>query len=316
MAFGNPYGLNFTVTRGAVSALNRSEGAIEDIQNFIQTDAPINPGNSGGALVDVLGEVVGINTAIMSGESAPGEGGGSVGIGFAIPINMARHVMDDLVKTGNVSRGYLGAHIQSLDESLAHAFGVPDTAGALVEDVPPGGPAEKAGLKNGDVIRKCNGQVVADSGQLIALVTESKPGTVANFDILRNGESLTVAVTLGERPSALGVHASLGKPPAQGTLAGISVQPITPDLREQLGLPATTKGVAISNLDPASPAAEAGIRPGDLIESINRQPVNSVADFERRAVEAKGDTLLRINHQGNGIFIVVSPTPEEGGNQQ
>jgi serine protease Do len=316
MAFGNPYGLNFTVTRGAVSALNRSEGAIEDIQNFIQTDAPINPGNSGGALVDVLGEVVGINTAIMSGESAPGEGGGSVGIGFAIPINMARHVMDDLVKTGNVSRGYLGAHIQSLDESLAHAFGVPDTAGALVEDVPPGGPAEKAGLKNGDVIRKCNGQVVADSGQLIALVTESKPGTVANFDILRNGESLTVAVTLGERPSALGVHASLGKPPAQGTLAGISVQPITPDLREQLGLPATTKGVAISNLDPASPAAEAGIRPGDLIESINRQPVNSVADFERMAVEAKGDTLLRINHQGNGIFIVVSPTPEEGGNQQ
>ena len=122
MAFGNPYGLNFTVTRGAVSALNRSEGAIEDIQNFIQTDAPINPGNSGGALVDVQGEVVGINTAILSGESGPGEGGGSVGIGFAIPINMAKHVMDDLVKTGGVSRGYLGAHVRTLDEGLAHAF--------------------------------------------------------------------------------------------------------------------------------------------------------------------------------------------------
>jgi serine protease Do len=186
----------------------------------------------------------------------------------------------------------------------------------LVEDVPPGGPADKAGLKNGDVVRKCNGQVVADSGQLIALVTESKPGTVANFDILRNGKPLTVAVKLGERPSAPGVHANLGKPPAEGTLAGVSVQYITPDLREQLGLPPATKGVVISNLDPESPAAESGIRPGDVIESINRQPVNSVADFERMAAEAKGDTLLRINHHGNGIFIVVSPTPEESGNQQ
>jgi serine protease Do len=316
MAFGNPYGLNFTVTRGAVSALNRSEGAIEDIQNFIQTDAPINPGNSGGALVDVQGEVVGINTAILSGDSGPGEGGGSVGIGFAIPINMARHVMDDLVKTGGVRRGYLGAHIQTLDEGLARAFGIPDTSGALVEDVPPGGPADKAGLKNGDVIRKCNGQVVTDSGQLIALVTESKPGTVATFDVLRSGKPLTLQVTLGERPSALGIHASLGKPPSQGTLEGVSVQYITPDLREQLGLPPGTQGVVISNLDPASPAAESGIRPGDVIESINRQPVKSVADFERMAAEAKGDTLLRINHQGNGVFIVISPTQEESGNQQ
>jgi serine protease Do len=259
MAFGNPYGRNFTVTRGTISALNRSEGAIEDIQNFIQTDAPINPGNSGGALVDVQGKVVGINMAIMSGEFGPGEGGGSVGIGFAIPINVAKHVMDDLVKTGGVSRGHLGAHIQTLDESLAHAFGVPDTSGALVEDVPPGGPADKAGLKNGDVIRRCNGQVVTDSGQLIALVTESKPGTVATFDLLRNGKTLTIEVTLAEHPSALGMHASLGKLPAQGTLEGISVQYITPDLREQLGLPPGTKGVVISNLDPTSPAVQSGL---------------------------------------------------------
>ena len=316
MAFGNPYGLNFTVTRGAVSALNRSEGEIEDIQNFIQTDAPINPGNSGGALVDVQGEVVGINTAIMSGESGPGEGGGSVGIGFAIPINMAKHVMDDLVKTGGVSRGYLGAHVQSLDEGLAHAFNVPDTSGALVEDVTPGGPADTALLKNGDVIRQYNGQAVADAGQLIALVTDSKPGTVATLDILRNGNPLNVKVTLGERPSALGVHAGLGKPPAQGPLGGISVQYITPEMREQLGLPSGTQGVVISNLDPASPAAQSGIRPGDVIESISRQPVHSVADFERLATEAKGDTLLRINRQGNGVFVVVSPTPEDSGNQQ
>ena len=316
MAFGNPYGLNFTVTRGAVSALNRSEGAIEDIQNFIQTDAPINPGNSGGALVDVQGEVIGINTAIMNSDSAPGEGGGSVGIGFAIPINMARHVMDDLVKTGEVSRGYLGAQVRTLDEGLAHAFEVPDTSGALVEDVPPGGPADKAGLKNGDVIRHYNGQPVPDSGQLIALVTDTKPGTVATFDILRNGKALNMKITLGEHPSALGAHASLGKPPTQGTLEGVSVQYITPDLRDQLGLSTRIQGVEISNLDPASPAAQAGIRPGDVIEGINRQPLHSVADFERLAAKANGDTLLRLNRQGNGFYIVVSPTPEDNGNQQ
>jgi serine protease Do len=186
----------------------------------------------------------------------------------------------------------------------------------LVEDVSAGGPAEKAGLKNGDVIRKYNGQVVADSGQLIALVTESKPGAVATFDILRDGKPLTVAVTLEERPSALGVHATFGKPPAQGILAGISVQFITPDLREQLGLPAGIQGVVISNLDPTSPAALSGIRPGDVIESINRQPVRSVTDFERLAAGAKGDTLLRISRQGSGVFIVVSPTPEDSGSEQ
>jgi membrane-associated protease RseP (regulator of RpoE activity) len=137
------------------------------------------------------------------------------------------------------------------------------------------------------VIRQYNGQAVADAGQLIALVTDTKPGTVATFDILRNGKPLNVKVTLGERPSALGVHASLGKPPAQGPLGGISVQYITPDLRDQLGLPTGTQGVVISNLDPTSPAAQSGIRPGDVIESINRQPVHSVADFERLATEPK-----------------------------
>jgi serine protease Do len=316
MAFGNPFGLNFTVTRGAVSALNRSEGGIEDIQNFIQTDAPINPGNSGGALVNVGGQVVGINTAILSGQSGPGGEGGFIGIGFAIPINMAKHVMEDLVKTGKVSRGYLGAQIKSLDEGLAHAFDLPDTSGALVEDVTPGGPGEKAGLKNGDVIRKFNGQAVADAGQLIALVTETNPGTLATLEILRQGQPLTLQVTLGERPTKLGAHASLGKPPAQGALRGMSVQNLTPELRQQLGVPADTPGVVISNLDPMSPAAQAGIRQGDVIESINHQPVHSVADFERLASQAKGDTLLRVNRQGNGLFVVISPTPTSGDNDQ
>jgi serine protease Do len=316
MAFGNPFGLNFTVTRGAVSALNRSEGGIEDIQNFIQTDAPINPGNSGGALVNVQGEVVGINTAILSGQSGPGGEGGFIGIGFAIPINMAKHVMEDLVKSGKVSRGYLGAQIRSLDEGLSHAFNVPDTSGALIEDITSGGPADKAGLKNGDVVRKYNGQAVSDSGQLIALVTDTNPGTVVTLDVIRDGKPLTVKVTLGERPSNIGVRASVGEPPANGTLRGITVQALTGDLRQQLGAPAGTEGVVITNLDPNSPAAQSGLRTGDIIESISRQPVHSVADFDRLAAQAKGDTLLRIIRQGNGAFVVVSPSATSGDDDQ
>ena len=304
------------MTRGAVSALNRTEGGIEDIQNFIQIDAPINPGNSGGALVNVDGQVVGINTAILSGEGGMGGEGGFIGIGFAIPINMAKHVMEDLIKNGKVTRGYLGASIKSLDEGVAHAFKVPDTSGAIIEDVSPGGPAAKAGLKNGDVVRKYNGQPVADSGQLIALVTETNPGTTVKLDILRNGEPMTIPVTLGERPADLNVHAGLGTTPSQGTLQGITVQALTPEIRQQFDLPPDQQGVVISNLDPSCPAAQAGLQPGDVIEEINRHRVSSVGDFQRLAAEAKGDTLLRLNRQGNGAFIVVSPNGDGEDNQQ
>jgi serine protease Do len=316
MAFGNPFGLNFTVTRGGVSALNRTEGGIEDIQNFIQIDAPINPGNSGGALVNVDGQVVGINTAIVSGEGGMGGEGGFIGIGFAIPINMAKHVMENLIKNGKVTRGYLGASIKSLDEGVAHAFKVPDTSGAIIEDVTAGGPAAKAGLKNGDVVRKYNGQPVAGSGQLIALVTDTNPGTTVKLDILRDGQPMTIQVTLAERPENLSVHAGLGSAPSQGTLQGISAQALTPEIRQQFGLPSDEQGVVITNLDPESPAVQAGLQPGDVIEEINHHRVNSVADFERLAAEAKGDTLLRINRQGNGAFIVVSPNADGEDNQQ
>jgi len=316
MAFGNPFGLNFTVTRGAVSALNRTEGGIEDIQNFIQIDAPINPGNSGGALVNVDGQVVGINTAILSGEGGMGGEGGFIGIGFAIPINMAKHVMEDLIKNGKVTRGYLGASIKSLDEGVAHAFKVPDTSGAIIEDVSPEGPAAKAGLKNGDVVRKYNGQPVGDSGQLIAMVTDTNPGTTVKLDILRDGQPMTIQVTLGERPADLSVHAGLGSTPSQGTLQGITVQALTPEIRQQFGLPADQQGVVISNLDPESPAAQAGLQPGDVIEEVNHHRVNSVGDFQRLAGETKGDTLLRINRQGNGAFIVVSPNGDGEDNHQ
>jgi serine protease Do len=288
---------------------------IEGFENFIQTDAAINPGNSGGALVNVRGQVVGINTAILSGNSGPGGEGGSVGIGFAIPSDMAKHVMEDLIKTGRVSRGYLGIQIQSLDEGLAKQFKVPDTAGALVEDVTADGPAAKAGIKNGDVIRKLNGQRVEDADQLTALTTNLNPGAEATLEILRDGQPLTIQVTLGERPTNL--SARVGGPGGvqEGALRGITVQNLIPSMREQLGLPGNVTGVVITELDPNCPAAQRGLQPGDVIESINRQPVRSVADFNRLATGAKGETLLRINRQGTGGFVNI-PSGEDSGDDQ
>ncbi len=309
MAFGNPFGLNFTMTRGAVSALGRSGLNIENFENFIQTDAAINPGNSGGALVNVRGQVVGINTAILSGRSGPGGEGGFIGIGFAIPINMARHVMEDLIKTGKVERGFLGATISDLTQDLAQEFKVPDTSGALINDVKAGGPAAKAGLKNGDVVRKFNGQTVSSASQLISMVTNSDPGTVATLQILRNGAPLTIKVTLGERPSNLSERAGVSKSPSEGTLRGITVQTLTPDIRQQLGLSSGTEGVVVSDIDPSSPAASV-LQRGDVIESINRQPVRNVEEFNHLAGLAKGRTLLRINRQGTGLYVVITPGDE------
>ena len=311
MAFGNPFGQYFTVTRGSVSALGRSGMGIEGFEDFIQTDAAINPGNSGGGLVNIHGQVVGINTAILSGNSGPGGEGGSVGIGFAIPSNMAKHIMEDLVKTGKVTRGYLGVQIRDLDDGLAKQFKVPDTAGALAEDITPGGPADKAGLKTGDVIRMLNGNPVQDANQLTAQITNLSPGNAAVLDILRDGQPMTLKITLGERPSNLSAHVGVGGGVQEGALRGIEVANLTPALRDQNGIPANVNGVIITQVDPNSPAAQFGLQEGDVIESINRQPVRNVADFNKLATDAKGQTLLRINRQGNGVFVVI--TPDEGG---
>ena len=310
MAFGNPFGLNFTVTRGAVSALGRSGVEQNNFDNYIQTDAAINPGNSGGPLVNIRGQVVGINTAILSGNTGPGGEGSFLGIGFAIPSNTVRHVVEDLIKTGKVTRGYLGAYVQSLDPGLAREFDVPDTSGALVQNVESGGPAEKAGLKNGDVVRKFNGQAVADAGTLIAMVTETNPGTTVALDVLRNGKPVTIKITLAERPAHLTNASGQAQAPAGSPLSGISVQNLTPSLRSQLGVPNNVNGVVISGIDQNSPAAEF-LQQGDVIESINRQPVHNIPDFNRFAGEAKGRVLLRINRQGEGMFVVISP----GGDQ-
>jgi serine protease Do len=224
--------------------------------------------------------------------------------------------MEDLIKTGKVSRGYLGVSITSLNEDMAKQFKVPDTSGALVNDVTSGGPADKAGIKNGDVIRKVDGKTVAGSGQLTAMVTNMNPGAEVELDILRDGKAMTIHLTLGERPANLSATPGVGKAPSEGTLRGITAQNLTPDVRDQLGLPPNVRGVVISDLDPSSPAAQSGLQPGDVIEAINRHSVNSVADFNRLAAEAKGQVLLRINRQGNGLFVVISPGDSEGGDNQ
>lgn len=309
MAFGNPFGLSFTVTRGAVSALGRTGIEPGGLQSFIQTDAAINPGNSGGALVNVKGQVVGINTAILSSNSGPGGEGGNIGIGFAIPVNMARHVMEDLIKTGKVTRGYLGAGVADLTNTYAQEFKAPDTQGAFVQNVNPDGPAAKAGIKPGDIIRKFNGHTVEGRDQLISMVTSAGPGTAATLDILRDGNPMTLKVTLGQRPENIGEGETpdTSQRPSEGALRGIGVQNLTPNLRNQLGVPPDTPGVVISDIDSDSPAAAVGLQRGDIIQSINRQPVRSAEDFNRLAAEAKGQTLLRINRQGTGVFVVISP---------
>ena len=309
LAFGNPFGLNFTVTRGMVSAVGRSGLGIEQYEDFIQTDAAINPGNSGGALVNVRGQVVGINTAIVSAGGGSQGAGGSVGVGFAIPANLARHVMESLIKTGKVSRGYLGLVPGDLNPALARQFKVPDIAGVLVQQVEPGSPADKGGVKQGDVIRTYNGKAVDSADHFRSLVASTGPGTEVTLGILRDGQSLALKVALEEQPASMAGPGGVGRGPTQGTLRGISVQELTPSIRDQLGLPSNVRGAVISDLDPDCPAAQQGLQPGDVIESINRQPVTSVADFDRLAPQATGDVLLRVNRQGTSAFVGI---PGEG----
>jgi serine protease Do len=310
MAFGNPFSLNFTVTRGIVSAVGRSGLGIENYEDFIQTDTAINPGNSGGALVNVRGQVIGINTAILSTSGGTQGEGGFNGVGFAIPINMAKHVMESLVKTGKVSRGYMGIAPEALTPELARQFKVPDTSGVLVGEVVQDSPAEKAGLKAGDVIETYNGKKVESLNQFRFLVADTGPGADITLGILRDGREQNLRVKLEEMPVnvAASGRGGRGHAPSEGTLRGISVQALTPDIRDQLGLSPEVHGVVIGDLDPSSPAAQAGLQPGDVILSINRRPVNSVADFSRLAGEASGEALLRVNRRGRSAFVVVAPS--------
>jgi serine protease Do len=230
-------------------------------------------------------------------------------VGFAIPSNTARHIMESLIKTGKVQRGYLGITPGDLNPALARQFKVPDVGGVLVNQVEPNSPAEKAGLRQGDVIRTLNGQKVDGVARFRALVAGMNPGSVVTLGILRDGQPETIKVTLAEQPTTI-AGADGGQALIEGTLRGIMVQNLTPSIREQLGLRPSTRGVVIADLDPSAPAAQAGLQPGDVIQSINRQPVTSVAEFNRLASEVTGEVLLYVNRQGSSGFVTVTPDGE------
>jgi serine protease Do len=303
-AIGNPFGVGETATMGIISATGRNGLDIEDYEDFIQTDAAINPGNSGGALVNARGELVGINTAILSGGS-----GGNQGIGFAIPINMAKHVMDEILKHGKVVRGYIGVAIQEVTPDLAKAFNVSAEKGALVGSVESSSPAAKAGLQRGDVITELNGQPISGPNDLRLEVSTMDPGTTVHLKVNRNGQTRDVTLTLGEAPAGKGAGATGENAEENGAMRGVQVEDLTSSLRQQLGLGSDVNGVIVAQVPDASPAQDAGLQRGDVIEQVNRQPVNSVSDYDRLISKAgKQPIVLLVNRGGTTTFVVVEPS--------
>ncbi|HWP64625.1 MAG TPA: DegQ family serine endoprotease [Candidatus Limnocylindria bacterium] len=299
LAIGNPFGLDNTVTAGIVSAVGRKidQGPYD---NFIQTDAAINPGNSGGPLLNTRGEVVGINTAIFS------RSGGNIGIGFAIPINLAMEIVPQLKTKGKVTRGWLGVMIQRITPELAESLGVEGTAGALVSEVVPDGPAAKAGLRQGDIIVEYDGTVVKDSTDLPHLVARTRVGSHVSVKVRRGDEEQTFTVTVGELDEGEGGEAA----GASSEQLGLGVQTLTPEIAENLGLERGVRGVVVTEVDPDGPAAEAGIRRGDVIVEVNRRPVHTAGQYEK-AVKAsgKGKSVLFLVRRGdNTIFLAIRPS--------
>jgi len=308
LAIGEPFGLGGTVTMGIISATGRSMGGqIERFEDFIQTDASINRGNSGGALIDTRGDLVGINTAILSGET-----GGNQGIGFAIPANMARNVMDQIMKNGKVTRGFLGILPQELTPEMAKAFGMPNGHGVAVAQVEPNSPAKKAGLQVGDVITAVNGTSMDDVNAFRLQVAGYAPNTTINLKVERSGQTLTLPVTLGvlnlEAENKGDGDGNLPGGGEKGALNGVSVQALTADLRQQLQTPETTQGVVITEVDPNSSASAAGLQQGDIIVQVDRKPVTSVSEFNTavRAGASRESTLLLVK-TGPGTHFVVVP---------
>ena len=304
LAIGNPFGVGQTVTMGIVSATGRGGFGIVDYEDFIQTDASINPGNSGGALVDAEGRLVGINTAILS------HSGGNQGVGFAVPINMARGVMERLINDGKVTRGFLGVNIQNVSPELAKEFKLGEQAGALVGGVTAGSPAGRAGLKEGDVIMEFNGKKITDSRSLRLLVAQTPPKSKATLNVLRDGKEKTFTVTLGELPkemTARGPEGPRGGPANAGeALDGVEVTDLNARVSRQFGLPANVRGALVTNVESGSPAAHAGLRSGDVIVEINRKPITSADEAIELSNQAKGDrVLLRVWSQGGTHYVVV-----------
>jgi serine protease Do len=293
VAVGSPFGLEQTVTAGIVSAKGRVIGS-GPYDNFIQTDASINPGNSGGPLINMKGEVVGINTAII----ASGQG-----IGFAIPINMAKEIAPQLQEKGHVTRGWLGVSIQEVTPALAKSFDLKEKKGALVAQVISGSPAEKAGIEQGDVIVEFDGKEVTDSKDLPRMVASTPIGKAVTIKLLRNGKALDRQVKVGEMEEKVEV----AKAPSHKSL-GITVQNLTPEIARGLGLKKDT-GVVVTRVEPGSPAADAGIQTGDVVQEVNRKPVKNVEDFVQKVDKAKGqeNVLLLIQRGQNNLFAAVTP---------
>jgi len=295
VAMGNPFGLDNTVTAGIVSAKYRHIGA-GPYENFIQTDASINPGNSGGPLVNTRGEVIGINTVIFS------QTGGSIGIGFAIPINMAKEILDQL-KKGKVVRGWLGVMIQKITPELKEKLGLKDESGALVADVSSGGPAEKAGIQRGDVVVSFDGKKVDEMKDLPYMVASTPIGTTVPVKVVRKGREQVFQVKIGELKDEKRDLEEGGKKGVEKRL-GLKVQELTPQMAKDLGLN-ETEGLVVAEVDGSSPAAEAGLRPGDIIREMDQRPVKDPADFLQRIERYKeGETLLLLIQRGDSTLYV------------
>jgi len=317
-AIGNPFGQDHTVTMGIISAKGRALERRTYIQNFIQTDAAINPGNSGGALINAKGELIGMNTAILSGNSGFGGEGGNIGIGFAVPSNLAKQVADQLVKTGKVTRGYMGVNLQNLTADMAQAMNLKESKGAVVAGVNPGDPGAKAGLQQGDVITAIDGKKVEGSDDLTMDVISHAPGSTVTLDVNREGAQKKVTVTLGQRPSGTDWDDASKKGgdndkngdsdngnPGNVSVRGVTVETLTPDNAEQVGATAGTKGVVVTDVDQSSPAAETLGR-GMVITAVDRKPVTSAQEFRRLVSQAQGKpVLLTYNVGGQTGFTVL-----------
>ena len=302
LAVGNPLGIGQTVTSGIVSAKGRATGLSDgSFEDFLQTDAAINRGNSGGALVNTSGELIGINSQILS------PSGGNIGIGFAIPSNMAKAVMDQLMKTGKVRRGMLGVTIQSVDSDLAQSMNLPSARGAIVTSVTNGGPAEKAGIKRGDVITAVNKQPVVDNNSLRNLVASLPPGSSVEVSALRNGNDQNFHVALAElpdRPRPDSDEESSEGPGVGNDKFGLTIQPLTADTASRYGLDANDEGVLVTRVDPAGSAANAGIRQGDLIQEVNRQAVKTPAEFVSAIQRSGAKPALVLVKRRNGVIYL------------
>jgi len=307
LAFGNPFGFRFTVTRGIVSALNRPNPSNDDPRKpgqYIQTDAAINPGNSGGPLVNAYGEVVGINTFLIS------PSGSFSGMGFAIPTSIVQPVTDSLVRYGKVSHSYIGVGITDVTPENSKFFNVNDANGAVISEVQTDSPGARAGLNVGDVIVGLDGKKVSDAGQLQAEISSKRPGTKVSLDVLRNGKSVNVPVTLEElgskeKQEELSASAENGKP-----RWGIGISDLTSDVREQLQAPSSLKGAVIQRVQPGSPADEAGLQPGQIIQSVNRQQTPTAAEVQKALanVPQGQDAMVLIWGNGGSTFRVLHGT--------